>query len=330
MSRGRPGKSRPSGSLIAVGSGDRAHDIKNGPIGQPAIGVNVSARIGEPLEQHRAVQKSTRPSKVSAVPRFKLTIEYAGTRYSGWQIQQNAKTVQGELARAIRTATGRQDFELYGSGRTDAGVHALAQVAHLDIATGLPPASLQRHINDELPADINILTVAVVPHRFHARHSAVARRYVYQIARRRTAFAKPFVWWVKDPLDLNGMKVAAASFVGMKDFQSFAAADDDAEDAGRSRLVLVEHLAIEPREGLLLVVILGSHFLWKMVRRIVGVLVAVGRRELTADAARSLLDSRSDLPAKLTAPASGLFLERVFYQGDCLDGTGGYADTGLD
>lgn len=302
-----------------VGSGRATHDTRNRPEGQPAIAVDVSVRMGEPLEQHRLVQKSTHPSNVCAVPRFKLTIEYAGTRYSGWQIQKNAKTVQGELARAVGTATGRQDFELYGSGRTDAGVHALAQVAHLDVATTLPPVSLRRRINDDLPADINVLAVAVVPHRFHARHSAVARRYVYQVSRRRTAFAKPFVWWVKDELALEEMQRAAASFVGMKNFQSFAADDDDGEEVGRSRLVLVDHLVVDPRGDLVLVVIRGSHFLWKMVRRIVGVLVAVGRGELTAEAARTLLDEKSDLPAQLTAPASGLFLERVFYQGDPLD-----------
>src|SRR5499426_1922779 len=125
--------------------------------------------------------------------RFKLTIEYAGTRYSGWQIQKNAKTVQGEIERAINAATGERDFELYGSGRTDAGVHALAQVAHLDVSTPLSADLLRRRLNDDLPADINILAATQVPHRFHARHDAVARRYVYQIARRRTAFAKPFV-----------------------------------------------------------------------------------------------------------------------------------------
>ena len=124
------------------------------------------------------------------MPRYKLTIEYAGTKYSGWQIQQNARTVQGEIDGAVREVTGRKDFELYGSGRTDAGVHALAQVAHLDVATNLPPESLRRKLNDELPADINILTAQVVPHRFHARHDAVARRYLYQVATRRTAFAK--------------------------------------------------------------------------------------------------------------------------------------------
>src|SRR5471032_196424 len=109
------------------------------------------------------------------MPRFKLIVEYAGTRYSGWQIQKNARTVQGDIDRAVRTVTGRTDFELYGSGRTDAGVHALAQVAHLDVSTNLPPESLRQRVNGELPADINLLAATVVPHRFHARHDAVSR-----------------------------------------------------------------------------------------------------------------------------------------------------------
>lgn len=278
------------------------------------------------------------------MPRYRLTIEYAGTRYSGWQIQKNARTVQGEIDKAVRAITGRHDFELYGSGRTDAGVHAAGQVAHLDVATNLPAASLVGRINDELPADINVLSAALVPHRFHARHSALARRYVYQIARRRTAFAKPYVWWVKDPVDVAAMRTAAAAFVGMKDFQSFAAEDhthddgtapgraprrgehdrrDDrdrpAEPRERSTLVLIDRLDIEVHGDLLVVVIQGSHFLWKMVRRVVGVLTEIGRGGLTPSAAQTLLTSRSDVPARLTAPASGLFLERVFYQGDPLD-----------
>src|SRR5919106_606833 len=146
--------------------------------------------------------------------RFKLTIEYAGTRYSGWQIQRNARTVQGEIDRAIREATRVKQFELYGSGRTDAGVHALAQVAHLDIDTTLPPDTLRRRLNDALPSDINILDVERVRHRFHARHDAIARSYIYQVSRRRTAFAKPFVWWVKESLDVTAMQTAARQLLG--------------------------------------------------------------------------------------------------------------------
>src|SRR5882757_5869639 len=159
------------------------------------------------------------------MPRLRLTIEYAGTRYSGWQIQKNARTIQGEIDRAVRSVTKRKDFELYGSGRTDAGVHALAQVAHLDVASSLPTATLRLRLNDELPPDINILAAEVVPHRFHARHDAVARRYLYQIARRRTAFSKAYVWWVKDPIDVSRMREAAGAFVGFKDFDAFAESD---------------------------------------------------------------------------------------------------------
>jgi len=242
------------------------------------------------------------------VPRFKLTIEYAGTRYSGWQIQKNAKTVQGEIDAAVRAVTRRTDFELYGSGRTDAGVHALAQVAHLDVSTTLPADTLQRRLNDELPADINIVAADRVPHRFHARHDAVARRYLYQLSRRRTAFAKPFVWWIKDPLDLARMRGAAQSLVGMQDFARFAQHDDDPDERERSTLVLVEHLDIVEDGALVLVRVEGSHFLWKMVRRLVGALVEAGRGQpMPAD------------PARFTAPASGLFLERVFYVGDARD-----------
>jgi tRNA pseudouridine38-40 synthase len=243
------------------------------------------------------------------LPRFKLTIEYAGTRYSGWQIQQNAKTVQGELNRAVREALRVSRFETYGSGRTDAGVHALGQVAHLDIPSMVPPDTLITRLNDALPHDINVLAVERVPARFHARHSATARSYVYQIARRRTAFAKPFVWWVRDPLDAALMREGAAHLARFADFRAFT--DDDPDE--KSTKVLVETLTVEDAGDFLLVRIVGSHFLWKMVRRIVGVLVEVGQGALKPDAVATLLAGESDLPARLTAPASGLFLERVFY-----------------
>jgi len=248
------------------------------------------------------------------VPRFKLTIEYAGTRYSGWQIQKNATTIQGEIDRAVRTITKRNDFELYGSGRTDAGVHALGQVAHLDVATPLAAGTLVQRLNEELPHDINVLAAAPVPHRFHARYDAVARRYLYQIARRRIASSLPFVWWMKEPIDVARMREAAGAFVGFKDFETFAESDGSKPD--KSTRVLVDRLDVEESGDLVLVVIEGSHFLWKMVRRIVGVLVEVGRGTLEPRAAAALLATASGEPARLTAPASGLFLERVFYDGD--------------
>ena len=267
--------------------------------------------------------------------RFKLTIEYAGTRYSGWQIQRNARTVQGEIDRAIREVTHVKQFELYGSGRTDAGVHALAQVAHLELpvreggpasqrwfvgsqgdpTTALPAETVRRRLNDALPSDINILRIDKVRHRFHARHDAVARSYIYQIARRRTAFAKAYVWWVKDDLDADAMRRAAARFVGMHAFRTFS--DDDPDH--KSTQVLVESFDVHEDGDLLVVHVEASHFLWKMVRRLVGVLVEVGRGALSLDDAVALLAKPSPLPARVTAPASGLFLERVYYADDPRD-----------
>jgi tRNA pseudouridine38-40 synthase len=247
--------------------------------------------------------------------RFKLIIEYAGTRYSGWQIQKNARTVQGELTRAIADVTAGTDFELYGSGRTDAGVHALAQVAHLDAQTTLPPETLRRRLNDLLPSDINVLRLESVRHRFHARHDAVGRSYIYQVSRRRTAFAKPFVWWVKDELEVERMRAAARRFMGFHDFRAFSDADPDET----STEVLVDTLDIHEDEDLLVIHVEGSHFLWKMVRRLVGVLVEVGRGGLSDQEAGNLLTAGDGLPARLTAPPSGLFLERVFYEGEPRD-----------
>jgi tRNA pseudouridine38-40 synthase len=242
--------------------------------------------------------------------RFKLTIEYAGTRYSGWQKQKNARTVQGEIERAIGAAAGERTFEFQGAGRTDAGVHALEQVAHLDLRKILPLEPLRRRINDELPADINILTIDRAPARFHARHAAVARSYLYQIARRRSAFAKPFVWWVKEPLDLGRMREAADRFAGMHDFQSFSDADPDEQSTD----VLVDEVALAEAGDLILVRVTGSHFIWKMVRRMVGVLAEVGRGGMTVADVDRVLRSDDPTPARLTAPASGLFLEKVFYE----------------
>ncbi|MBA3950124.1 MAG: tRNA pseudouridine(38-40) synthase TruA [Acidobacteria bacterium] len=245
------------------------------------------------------------------MPRFLLRIEYAGTRYRGWQIQNNARTVQGEIARAAHEVLRTDNFELYGSGRTDAGVHAIEQVAHLDTSVKIAPMRLADQINALLPADINIISADTVDRRFHARHSATSRSYLYQIARRRTAFAKPYVWWVREPLDVARMREAAAAFTGLHDFRAFS--DDDPEE--KSTKVLVESLTIEEDGSLLLVRISGSHFIWKMVRRVVGILVEAGQGRLSRRDIERMLKGDSELPAQLTAPASGLFLEKVTYEG---------------
>lgn len=241
--------------------------------------------------------------------RFKLYIEYEGTRYSGWQIQQNAKSVQGKIIEACEKLFGYQQVEFKGAGRTDSGVHALCQVAHLEVRTMLAPEILKMKLNDELPADINILEIEKADYKFHARHDAVSRSYIYQISKRRTAFGKSFVWWIKDKLNVEKMKNAAGLFVGMHDFASFS----DKDDLEKSTKVLVQDVQLKEEGDLILVRIIGSHFLWKMVRRIIGVLVEVGRGNLDEKDIEKFLTTESKEPAKYTAPPSGLFLEIVYY-----------------
>ncbi len=251
------------------------------------------------------------------MPTWKLIIEYDGSRYSGWQDQKNARTVAGELRQAAEEIFGGP-VELGGAGRTDAGVHAAAQVAHLraDARRRISAAELQRRLNEAIPYDIAVLNVAEAPETFHARHDAVGRSYVYQISRRKTAFSKKFVWWIKEPLDVARMAEAAALVAGRHDFTCFRAIDPSKPDEGS--IVVVESSEVEeqPDSGLLLFRICGSHFLWRMVRRLAGTLVKVGLGQVTVNEFKQLLAGRATPKldvAAWTAPASGLFLESVRY-----------------
>jgi len=243
---------------------------------------------------------------------FKLYIEYDGTRYSGWQKQANAKTIQGTLLKVAEKIFNDSKLDIQGSGRTDSGVHALCQVAHLEVKTMLAPEIIRMKLNDELPSDINILEVEKAHPKFHARHDAVSRSYIYQISRRRTAFGKNYVWWIKDKLNFEKMSSASKLFIGMHDYVSFS--DEDKEE--KSTKVLVNEVQLKEEGGLILIRIIGSHFLWKMVRRMVGVLVEIGREKLTEADLKIFLITESKEPAKYTAPPSGLFLERVYYKGE--------------
>jgi tRNA pseudouridine38-40 synthase len=244
--------------------------------------------------------------------KYKLTIEYDGTSYSGWQTQKNARSIQGTLMEAAGQLLGHE-VDVQGAGRTDAGVHALAQVAHLETEKALPPKKIMEGLNDLLPSNINVLRVEKVHARFHARHHAVARTYVYVVSRYRTAFGKRYVWWVRDPLNMEKMQAASRLFEGTHDFASFA---DKRFDKDASTLVKIDKVELVPLSGLIAFRITGSHFLWKMVRRMVGVLVEVGRGKLTAGNVEGMLKAFSETPAHYTAPPSGLFLMQVRYEGD--------------
>lgn len=244
---------------------------------------------------------------------YRLDLEYEGTRYRGWQVQNNATTVAGVLTRAFEEAEAGL-IELGGAGRTDAGVHALHQVAHARLRAPLDPYHLRLALSDRLPFDVVVRELARVHSRFHARHDATRRTYLYQISRRRTAFGKRLVWWIRDPLDAELMAIAARAVSGRHDFARFCAAPSKQD----STLVEVEACEVVAEGDLILVRVVASHFLWRMVRRLVGFLVEVGAGRLPPGAlAEVLAGERRELDAAaFTAPPSGLFLERVEYPGD--------------
>ena len=248
------------------------------------------------------------------MPVWKLTVEYEGTRYRGWQEQKNARTIAGEIRLAAQDFLGCI-IELSGSGRTDAGVHALAQVARLKAEKPARAADLVHALNDRLPADITILKAEETRPGFHPRHDAFGRYYLYQVSTRRTAFAKRYVWWVKDTLDVERMRQASCAILGRHDFAAFC----EKIEGERSSVVVVQHVEVGVDGRLILFRIGASHFLWKMVRRLVGTLVEVGRGSLSVSDFKGLLrpshsisEARFDVAAH-TAPPSGLFLESVAY-----------------
>jgi len=262
----------------------------------------------------RASSRTSAP----AGPVLRATIEYDGGRYRGWQAQVNARTVQGVLLAAARELWG-PGVRVHGAGRTDAGVHALGQVASVHLparARVADAAEALRRWNDLLPADVNVLALAPASPDFHARHDAVRRVYRYRISERRTAFGKPFVYWAKDALDVAAMDRAARLLAGRHDFRSFC----ENPEGHDSTIVVVESAAAAAApeaDGLVLVRIAASHFLWKMVRRVVGVLLEVGAgRMAERDVARLLVEKDGGAPARLTVPPSGLFLESVGYPGE--------------
>ncbi len=246
--------------------------------------------------------------------KFKILLEYNGTNYAGWQQQKNARTVQGTIIEAVKAVfsktKGTSKFtDLQGSGRTDRGVHAREQAAHLECETMLAPEILKMKLNDILPSDINILEIEKAHSKFHARHSAKAREYIYVISKRRTAFEKRYVWWVKDKLNTSKMREAAELLTGMHDFRSFC---DYIEDE-KSTKIKVDSIQVTEDTDKIYIRIKASHFLWKMVRRIVGAFVEAGRGNLTTDDLKKYLKNYSNDLSVYTAPPSGLFLEKIYY-----------------
>lgn len=249
------------------------------------------------------------------MPTWKLEIEYEGTRYRGWQMQHNAKTIQGEFMEVTRQMFS-SPAEVFSGEPTTAGVHALGQILHLKVAelkVEVKPAQILKEFNELLPADINITRIASAPDSFHARRDAIARYYLYQISTRRTAFGKPYVWWVKDEHDARAMNEAAKMLVGRHDFRSFSELESDSKIPTRVDV----HSAEVFTDGDLICFRIGaSHFLPMMMRRLSGLIAEVGRSDMSYDAFDRLLKFDSPLASRFTAPPSGLFLEKILYKGE--------------
>jgi tRNA pseudouridine38-40 synthase len=251
---------------------------------------------------------------------WKLTLAYDGTEYSGWQVQPRRRTVQGCLADALEQITSERVLP-QGSGRTDAGVHALGQVASFSLRANIPPQNLQRALNRILPADIRVLTAELREAEFHARHSVLRKSYEYRIFRGEICppflarFAFPLVW----PLEVAAMQAAAGDVLGKHDFTSFAAVEpeltrrNDPEYVPPCPVRVVTSSAWDVDGDLLIYRVSGEGFLHHMVRNLVGTFIDVGRGHLAADAIPKILAARNRSAAGPTAPARGLFLVSVEY-----------------
>jgi tRNA pseudouridine38-40 synthase len=253
------------------------------------------------------------PVQPPASRRLKLLLEYSGTRYHGWQIQPNAATVQGTLEACLARLTNGP-VRLHAAGRTDAGVHALGQVAHFDTTSTIVLPALVRGANSLLPSDIVVRQAEDVPRHFHARYSARRKTYAYIVHNHSvpSAFRFPYAWHVPQALALPAMRAAARVLLGHHDFSAFRAASCTARDPWR-RLFF---LRIVRHANRLVFVLNADGFLQHMVRTIVGTLVAIGRAQIPADAMATILQSGQRRYAGATAPAHGLFLVRVFYDTD--------------
>jgi len=247
---------------------------------------------------------------------LKIVLAYDGSDFAGWQVQPDSATIQGTLASAIGRITGEKVLP-QGSGRTDAGVHALAQVATCPLDSSIPAENLAKALNDLLPASIRVLEVSEALSEFHARKSATAKTYRYRIYRGAVCppFLARYVWHHPYPLDETAMQQAATLVIGEHDFTSFAAVDPERgrEDSGVSNVRRISASAWERAAEELVYTVRGSGFLHHMVRNLIGTFILVGKGTLRPQDLSRILEARDRSAAGATAPPTGLYLVDVEY-----------------
>ncbi len=245
------------------------------------------------------------------MPSFKITVAYDGAPFSGWQRQENGISVQELIEDALRELDQR-DVTLHGAGRTDAGVHALGQVANFTLVREIAPDAVARALNSQLPFTIRVVSAEEVPATFHSRFDAKSKTYRYRIVNARivSPFEHPYAWHVFEPLDTAAMAEAACFVVGRHDFAAFQTVGG--ATGSTERLVTTSSLTTGT-DGLIIYEVAGSGFLRRMVRSIVGTLVEVGRGRQRPEWLRDVIASRDRGQAGQAAPAHGLFLVRVDY-----------------
>lgn len=239
---------------------------------------------------------------------IRLTLEYDGTNFCGWQLQPKVRTVQGELESSLKKLL-QEKVRIIGSGRTDVGVHALGQVANFHTKSQLSPDSIHKGLNSLLPEDVIVLKTEEVPLEFHARFDAKKRMYRYVISRRKRAIGRFYCWYVDYDLDLVQMQRASELLIGERDFKSFCQADVEV----KHYKCKVESTSWREKAEELIFEITANRFLHGMVRTIVGTLIDVGWGKISPLAFEKIIEARDRRAAGRTAPAKGLFLVRVWY-----------------
>ena len=244
--------------------------------------------------------------------RFRFKVEYDGTNYSGWQVQDNAPTVQGEIEKVLLDFYGGNLIRIQGSGRTDAGVHGIGQVAHFDFDTTIPPKSFENAINAKTPKDIYVYDFEIVPSDFHCRFDAYRRTYIYKISTIYSPIMRNYQWFVKSGIDFNKLQQCAEIILGEHNFGAFC----KKSDVSQSKVCFIYNSIWKKDGNILTYTIAGTRFFHSMVRMLVGTMTEVARGKRSVEKFRQILENNKIDETRYTAPANGLYLAKVEYKSD--------------